>query len=514
MVAGAPGSRRYVPVILFAIALTLLLVGFARPEAKLTEAKDGATVVLMIDVSGLDGGERRASRRGCSPPDAAIADFVKKLPSKYRDRADHLLQPHRRAGPADVRPRHDRQGAAEDGPARGDGARRRRSSRPSRGEEGRRPEQAGRSRIRRRRSCSSPTAARTRGRTTPAAAAAGGAQGGDPGLDRRRSAPPGGMVSRRSPVGKRDGAARHAGPGRAEDAAGGRARPAAGTSTRLTRRASSDRSTRTSASARLCEEVREITVAVDASPRSSSPRRRRALRLLVPEARMRLALGSSSRRSSRRSPSARRRRRAAPTNECNGIKGCIPVAGPVGLRARARRGDVPARLPAAAAASSPASTRSRARRTCTSPSTRCSAARSRPGARRTTGRALPRHLGRPPHRALPAAPRLHPVAQAARAHISRGAPVGAPLDLAATTRQAEGRREARSPSRCPNGETLVDSWHAIAFDTVKPPPPGSPRGAVEVAVVDGQRRSCRSRRARRFRAALPAGSRSGRCAPR
>jgi len=83
MVAGSPGSRRYVPVILFGIALTLLLVGFARPEAKFTEAKDGATVVLLMDVSGsMASNDVRPSRLLAA--DAAITEFVKQVPSRYR----------------------------------------------------------------------------------------------------------------------------------------------------------------------------------------------------------------------------------------------------------------------------------------------------------------------------------------------------------------------------------------------------------------------------------------------
>src|SRR5215475_10502950 len=83
MVEGTPGSRRYIPAILFAIALTLLLVGFARPEAKLTQAKDGATVVLMVDVSGSMAADDVKPTRLLAA-DSAIADFVKKVPSRYR----------------------------------------------------------------------------------------------------------------------------------------------------------------------------------------------------------------------------------------------------------------------------------------------------------------------------------------------------------------------------------------------------------------------------------------------
>jgi Ca-activated chloride channel family protein len=83
MQAGQPGGRRWIPVALFAIAVTLLLVGFARPEAKLTEAKDGATVVLMVDVSGSMASDDVKPTRLLAA-DSAIADFVKKVPSRYR----------------------------------------------------------------------------------------------------------------------------------------------------------------------------------------------------------------------------------------------------------------------------------------------------------------------------------------------------------------------------------------------------------------------------------------------
>src|SRR4029079_18365514 len=45
MVPGAPGGRRYIPFAFFLIGLTLLLVGFARPQATLTVPREGATVV-------------------------------------------------------------------------------------------------------------------------------------------------------------------------------------------------------------------------------------------------------------------------------------------------------------------------------------------------------------------------------------------------------------------------------------------------------------------------------------
>ena len=83
MVVGAPGFRRYIPAILFGVAMILLLVGFARPQAKFKSAKDGATVVLMIDVSGSMGATDVRPTRLLAA-DAAVTDFVNRLPSKYR----------------------------------------------------------------------------------------------------------------------------------------------------------------------------------------------------------------------------------------------------------------------------------------------------------------------------------------------------------------------------------------------------------------------------------------------
>ena len=61
----------------------LLLVGFARPQAKFSEAKDGATVVLMVDISGSMGANDVKPTRLLAA-DAAITNFVNKLPSRYR----------------------------------------------------------------------------------------------------------------------------------------------------------------------------------------------------------------------------------------------------------------------------------------------------------------------------------------------------------------------------------------------------------------------------------------------
>src|SRR4051794_38801912 len=79
MVEGRPGMRRYVPPIIFGIAFVLLLMGFARPEAKFSEAKDGATVVLMVDTSGSMAADDLKPTR-LAAADAALVSFVNRLP--------------------------------------------------------------------------------------------------------------------------------------------------------------------------------------------------------------------------------------------------------------------------------------------------------------------------------------------------------------------------------------------------------------------------------------------------
>jgi Ca-activated chloride channel homolog len=83
MLTAKPGRRRFVPLALFLVGLTLLLAGFARPEATLTVPREGATVVLALDVSGsMDAKDVKPTRLAAA--DAAMAQFVKDLPSKYR----------------------------------------------------------------------------------------------------------------------------------------------------------------------------------------------------------------------------------------------------------------------------------------------------------------------------------------------------------------------------------------------------------------------------------------------
>jgi len=83
MLTAAPGRRRLIPLALFLVGITLLLVGFARPEATLSVPREGATVVLGIDVSGsMAANDVRPSRLAAA--DGAIRQFLQQLPSKYR----------------------------------------------------------------------------------------------------------------------------------------------------------------------------------------------------------------------------------------------------------------------------------------------------------------------------------------------------------------------------------------------------------------------------------------------
>jgi Ca-activated chloride channel family protein len=79
-----PLSIRYVPAVLFLVALTFLLVGFARPERILGNAKTGGAVVtLMFDVSGsMDAKDVKPSRIHAAH--ALALRFLKQLPSRYR----------------------------------------------------------------------------------------------------------------------------------------------------------------------------------------------------------------------------------------------------------------------------------------------------------------------------------------------------------------------------------------------------------------------------------------------
>jgi len=83
MAPGDIGRKRHIPAALFLLALTLLLVGFARPEATLNHIRSGSTVIVTIDVSGsMASPDVRPTRLALA--DRIAAEFVHGLPSGYR----------------------------------------------------------------------------------------------------------------------------------------------------------------------------------------------------------------------------------------------------------------------------------------------------------------------------------------------------------------------------------------------------------------------------------------------
>jgi Ca-activated chloride channel family protein len=90
MVPRRPGFRRYIPLTLFLLALILLLAGFARPQATINVPREGAMVVLALDISGsmetkdvIRPGGTGYTTRMIAAHDAA-AEFLEELPDKYR----------------------------------------------------------------------------------------------------------------------------------------------------------------------------------------------------------------------------------------------------------------------------------------------------------------------------------------------------------------------------------------------------------------------------------------------
>jgi Ca-activated chloride channel family protein len=78
-----PGWRRHLPVALLLLAVTALLVGFARPHATLSERSEQATVVLAIDTSRSMGARDVAPTR-LAAAQASARKFLAGLPKKYR----------------------------------------------------------------------------------------------------------------------------------------------------------------------------------------------------------------------------------------------------------------------------------------------------------------------------------------------------------------------------------------------------------------------------------------------
>ncbi len=82
LVDRAPGRLRLVPPALFLVALTALIVGFARPHATITVPRREATVVLAIDVSRSMQAHDIAPSRMIAAQRAAAA-FLDEIPATY-----------------------------------------------------------------------------------------------------------------------------------------------------------------------------------------------------------------------------------------------------------------------------------------------------------------------------------------------------------------------------------------------------------------------------------------------
>jgi Ca-activated chloride channel family protein len=78
-----PGWRRHLPVAITLVAVALLLLGFARPHATLSERSEEATVVLAIDTShSMGASDVRPTRLAAAQ--ASARRFLAGLPAKYR----------------------------------------------------------------------------------------------------------------------------------------------------------------------------------------------------------------------------------------------------------------------------------------------------------------------------------------------------------------------------------------------------------------------------------------------
>jgi len=83
LVDGSPGIRRHLPLAVLLVALAALIVGVARPHAKVTVTREEATVLLAIDTSlSMAANDVQPSRLAAAK--AAASAFVDKVPSKFK----------------------------------------------------------------------------------------------------------------------------------------------------------------------------------------------------------------------------------------------------------------------------------------------------------------------------------------------------------------------------------------------------------------------------------------------
>jgi len=81
--AGTAQKRRFIPPVLFALALAVALVGIARPAVVRNVPREQATVILVIDTSGsMVANDVEPSRLAAA--EEAVQRFVGKLPGRFR----------------------------------------------------------------------------------------------------------------------------------------------------------------------------------------------------------------------------------------------------------------------------------------------------------------------------------------------------------------------------------------------------------------------------------------------
>jgi Ca-activated chloride channel family protein len=83
LVDSAPGWRRHVPLVVLLVALTAMLVGIARPHARVSVQREEATVILAIDVS-LSMTSKDVKPTRLLAARAAARAFLERLSKKFR----------------------------------------------------------------------------------------------------------------------------------------------------------------------------------------------------------------------------------------------------------------------------------------------------------------------------------------------------------------------------------------------------------------------------------------------
>jgi Ca-activated chloride channel family protein len=83
VVEGAPRWRRFVPLLLVALAFVAALVAIARPQLRSSERRENASIALVLDISGsMQTDDVKPTRLGAAQ--AAIRRFLAVLPDRYR----------------------------------------------------------------------------------------------------------------------------------------------------------------------------------------------------------------------------------------------------------------------------------------------------------------------------------------------------------------------------------------------------------------------------------------------